>query len=382
MRRSGSLIILLIIGSLLATGCSRAASTGNQSAGAQAASCGSASFCMALIGIQSGPKSFGLVVSTSENGGDSWSRAAPVPLLAWDNDGSAQLTCATARECVAGDSTTFAVITLDRGKTWRDVDAPISGGTEGLTCLNQTCFEVNAGSVGVVVFRSRNGGKTWERTSQVAGPGALGGSIVCSSANTCLTLTGDTNKSMLEWTMDGGEQWRPVDLHLAPNQVMNGPLTCLPMGDCLVGISAETQEGDNPPVLVAGVDVISESGSLLANHPVFRSETLDGLSGLSCVSARLCFAAPSGPAGGASQTAFIYRSIDGGQTWSSVAVRENQDPGYESVVCGAGSQNCTMTNGSYFGSPLLSSTNGGETWTNSVVPGLPLRRPSFSHPSS
>ena len=384
MRRSGLLLVLLAIGALLASVCSRTSGPGDESVGAQAASCGSASFCMALLGNKSGPGSFDLFMTTSENGGISWSRATPMPLLGWDGGSSVQLVCVTSRECLAGDLSDFGVITFDRGKTWRTMDAPVMGGTVGLACLNQTCFEANSRSEEVIVFRSRNGGRTWQRMSSLASPGALtGGPIACSSVDTCLILTTDKRDSeQIQSTTDGGEYWKPVDFHLAPNQELDGWFTCLSMGSCLVATATQTQQGDNPPVLVAGVDVISPSGLLLANHVVFRSETLDGLSGLSCVSADVCFAAPTGAAGTGNKTTYIHRSVDGGQTWPSVVVQGIADPDYESVACGTGSQNCVMTNGSYSGSPLLSSTDGGQSWTHSVVPDWTLRYPSYSHPNS
>lgn len=249
------------------------------------------------------------------------------------------LVCPTSTTCytqeiglpTGGDSSpaTAIEVTLDGGATWTQVSLPDGTLTStGLACVDASNCAAGATDGGNAVFvTTDDGGQTW--TVQ-PGPSQLSSSfqffdVACTTAASCIAIGGEspTDGSSSEayfslTTSDGGQDWADSAY---PAGFVPEAVNCSTAGDC------ETAGFESPTS---------------PNTP--------------------------GTPGGA-----LY-STDGGSTWAAASVPSDAGP-LVSISCD-GQGDCTGVTfgdslGNRTGGQVLTTSDGGQSWTMSAGDGLP-----------
>jgi photosystem II stability/assembly factor-like uncharacterized protein len=245
---------------------------------------------------------------------------------------TAQLTCPSASTCYALGVVSDAVpsssvpgsppddaiaTTTDGGETWTPVTLPAAVSGSRLSCLTATtCALLGTGAGGSSVFlHTTDGGRTW---SSGSGPAAVTsndfvGGLTCTTATRCTAIvmphlvavgSGDI---MSLTTSDGGQSWSEAPLPAGFNGIPDG-LTCTSEGDCIVVGSDKGFPGGD-----AGAAYSRDGGA------TWTSSTVPpGTSGLHAVSCSGSFCIASSLRSSSSTERSILTSSDGGATWSEV----------------------------------------------------------------
>ncbi len=260
------------------------------------------------------------------------------------------ISCWSAEGCMAtGLSPTHVLVTADGGSRWVS-DALPPGVLHGLgvTCpLAVTCVVVGTSTGGYVAASSTDAGGSWSALGSVAQmPGAPEdsfGGLQCATASACLVAP-DRLAPSLYATSDGGATWRA-----APPPFGRPPLdwvACPTARHCVA-----VGEGD-------------AMWSLTGGRTWYRAATPPPpqaiIESVACPVAALCLATGAGVAAGR-QVGILYRSTNEGRTWVRVAL-----PAGTSVVQTVA---CSSASSCFLGGDLglLRSTDGGTTWSAPMI---------------
>jgi photosystem II stability/assembly factor-like uncharacterized protein len=311
-----------------------------------------------------------VAVSSTASGSTSISRwivprdettAPAVPTAGGAASGSGSfnaVSCPTATECVAvgGDGGLNGVASTSQngGTTWKQGALEASEpDLNAVDCASaSTCVAVGQG----VAARSTDGGATWTSGTIPTSDTTLLG-VSCPSTSLCVGVgvsPGDAGPyaGQLLVSSDGGVSWTTPTLPASTGAL--GSVDCPTTSFC---------------VSVGASIVVSNDGGT-----TWTERTVSGGTGVlrsvSCASATTCVAIGANPSVAQDPTATAFEDVttDGGATWSSVAMPVGSAT-LDVVSCSRGS--CAAAGSTYNGTaaPILTSSNGGTSWTsNQSIP--------------
>ena len=206
-----------------------------------------------------------------------------------------------------------------------------------------------------VLYRSENGGMTWQRTAAPAVDATIT-SISCATVSICVASSADSSYeptgSHLLRSTDGGMTWSIV------SKVASG----------ITGISCSSQTDCTAVTFSGAVYVTSDAGASWTPSAQVSAD----FGSVDCLSSTTCLASGAEPEPGSpaaySQTG-IYKTVNGGTGWTLLASPlASTGPG--TVAC-AGSV-CQVLGQGFEAPPTLdSSTDGGADWSLVTVPNAP-----------
>jgi len=258
------------------------------------------------------------------------------------------LACPDSRTCYAVGSVTI-MVSHDGGQTWRTTYDKQNGLLQSLSCPNSvTCYAIGyLGGAGNTIIGTVDGGQTWRRLRTGQEPPL--NDITCPTRTVCYA-SGPYADALLT-TRDGGQTWssrtltwKVVSLSCPGVDVCYGPL--------------DTALVTSPPPSVA---VTTDGGATWLIHPVGIAKRSGAqLGSVACVSATICSVIAYG---GVVDVPFIVRTNDGGRSWvqrpfpANTFFRAGSLTCPTALVCFLAGDNGTLR------SVLLSTIDGGRTWT-------------------
>ncbi len=207
-----------------------------------------------------------------------------------------------------------------------------------------------------------DGGLTWNAAEvpQGYGPDSLS-SIHCQSPSVCFAFSNnisasDTQGVLIEKTTDAGFTWNSI-VPSPSNYLLIEQGSSCPSADFCVLVG----NGSTPAV------TLSVSGTTSMTRATVPSN-IQAMWAVSCPSATTCFAVGTTSTG----TPCLLSSIDGGSTWTESALPANiADGGRNAIACPT-TTSCVVGGSLSTGDSVLAvTTDGGSTWTE----------PSWSTPS-
>jgi photosystem II stability/assembly factor-like uncharacterized protein len=260
------------------------------------------------------------------------------------------------------------------GKTATNVVCPSSS----------TCYAAKegVGPAPAVVEVSVDGGLGWQPSTLPAG-WQLTSALACPSPAECLAGASASSAAGIVVTTDGGATWSVQPLPASVGQVTD--LACGSMGQCVAaGYGPTSDPGSFGTPIVVPLSVAGGvSGAVVDLPPPFVAASPGGLAcaagGGLCVLVGAGLATrSSGPAAG---TGVVFRSTDGGRTWSRADLPTTVAK-VVAVSCpsstrciGVGNATSSMPGFAPYGpSEALVSGDGGQTWSLAGPYDLPAAR--------
>ena len=205
------------------------------------------------------------------------------------------------------------------------------------------------GSLNGGVNMTTDGGQSWTVTVPPLMNGYVMDAVTCPTSNECIA-EGRTNTSQMSdeffVTTDFGSSWSAVP---ATGSGSLESISCSSAATC---------------VAVGGSVVTTDNGGMSWSPVTSYPRPNGGLSGVSCAMATSdCEAV--GAEIGTTDTGVVLLSVDNGATWTSGTLPNGVAP-LNAISCVSGST-CVAV-----GSDIVSTTDGGATWTASADPGDPL----------
>ncbi len=302
-------------------------------------SCPSVSVCFVTGEYGQGDDSGGPAsMYATTDGGQKW-QIQSLPAAAFWLD---SISCAITSECVAVGYSPgggpLILTTVNGGARWTVPSLPASTksayGIEGVACpTSKVCFAVGSGPAGGVILRSTNGGAAWEAEAAPKGTSHYNG-VSCDSSSTCTIVGGNSSQTTppaVLTTVDGGTKW-----------IARSSTSIVP-GDSLYGISCPSAK-----------ECFATGGTNSGGGRLFRTtdggtswerQTLPsglfGVGSVTCTSATSCFAlgedgttAPSGPEK-------VLTTVNAGVTWQSQTFAQSgtevQDTPITGIACSGAS---------------------------------------------
>lgn len=301
---------------------------------------------------------FGVFAVTTN--GTTW-RAEPFPANSNTFGETASLACPTITSCYLrnalqqGRTTGTVARTSNGGRTW--VALPASSPSLAALACPAVEFCVGTASTGIAV--THDGGESWTTVVSLRVDESLR-AISCADARDCAVVENQALKGrftvLLYTTRDGGTDWvrHVVAVDVA---AFGAELTCPTAIRCLVG-------GETVPALLDDVLWTTNDGgrawaerSDLAPFPVI------------CPSARACWSLEASTA-----ASTVLRSDDSGLSWDRTAALPRHLEALN-LACPT-PLSCTVVgfihSAKMFKSVIVSTANGGRTWSETLMPQLPL----------
>ena len=306
-----------------------------------AISCPTTTRCIAV----GGDKSLNGVVSTSNNGGSSWTADVVASGLPELN----AVSCVSATNCVAVGNG-GVVTSADGGMTWVPHTIPTANTSLlGINCTSSTtCMSVgvspgDAGPYGGQVLVSVNGGVTWVTPKLPTSIGALG-SVDCPSSTFCVAVG-----AQILVSDDGGKSWSPRFVNggtgILRSVACSSTTTCVAIGSNPMGVTDASASA-------FGVITVDGGATWSAVPMPARSWMINAIS---CSSDDAC--ATSGPS--PNSVAFEWTSPNGGATWSSQTLPAGVTA-VSSIYC-LSLSHCVFV-GLQGSQPVSGVSNDGSTW--------------------
>jgi photosystem II stability/assembly factor-like uncharacterized protein len=262
--------------------------------------------------------------------------------------------------------------TTDGGTTWTPTSAVST--TEDLSCIEaldaNTAFVGGGGSGwaggSVKIYRTTNGGAGWQIVYSAPGLGNFWNAIRFFDAQNGIAQSDPSTSGgsfLIVKTTDGGTTWTPIANPPVANTNEFGSFNCLHFFDAQNGWFGTT----HPPFLPGGnagrVFRTTNGGTTWTGVSSGNGETVNAVRFISpTVGIRTSDAAP-----------FLTRTTDGGQTWATVSGLPVS--GIQGIYAGAGVVTPALHQLWVYGeasSPfILTSTNGGTSWTQQAIAGTP-----------
>lgn len=297
--------------------------------------CGSPTACWAV-----GNNGTGADIIATTNGGQSWS-SQTVPADTGLSAGGHlfSISCATATTCQAVGSGTSLVIlgTSNGGATWTSESFPpdLTGGhLFSVYCVSATdCWALGgAPAVASVILATTNGGATWVEQPYPSGlnlpdNGFL--SISCPTLTRCYVIATSSNKLVLLTTGNGGASWQlqRVPSNIAARSNGIGSITCPTTSFCAItGYSDGASSSEAPLILVT-----RNGGRTMSTLQYPPSLGLASLTGVACAGTMACWTV-----GSTATTSVILSTTDGGSTWSAQSLPSGLQLGphdFDSLYC-------------------------------------------------
>jgi photosystem II stability/assembly factor-like uncharacterized protein len=278
--------------------------------------CAGADDCMTA---SSWPSSSLQFFATSD-GGKSWSATSNPDVPA--NVQVRALSCPAAGHCIAvgekdgvvspiapaapGQSTSYAMVTADDGRTWKVTRLPRGFGPQSLDCPGvDTCVaggdtQPLTPSGGGEVSYSSDGGVTWTLARLPAGlrPGVYGSftSISCADAADCVATGsgGRASASQVLVSSDGGATWSGASASGLPRQFTARQISCPSSADCWVAgaTSAANSSGVKNDTGQRGVlAMTADGGQRFQVTQLPRDAEYYSVTAVSCPAVAVCYAA-------------------------------------------------------------------------------------------
>ena len=310
-----------------------------------------------------------------------------------------QFDCPTASTCYAvgndnssqtQNSQGVITVTRDGGASWASVLAPDNGTLfESISCLTvdvcRALGEVPNSGISPELYSTKDGGSTWSLTP-VPGPNMGNLQLACASELHCVVFgsvptSNSTSISREAYvTSDAGNSWSPVTLpaSFTPSDSAQSAIECFGDGRCVAaGTNSATTAIASRAAIIYSVDFGATWLSSTA-PPVATSTTF-----LTCASSQNCLMVASATDG--SQTpSGVLTSADGGATWtpenaSGLTAVSGRPFSLNVVACSTTGQcwaSGQIAQSSCQGScpydpaqaAILSSTNNGRTWDSVSLP--------------
>lgn len=321
-------------------------------------SCATSSVC-AVAGL--GGR--GHTVAWTRDGGRSWSLtripAALGPTMDLSCSGEATCTLVGLANASSDTPDLVAVSTTDRGARWAVRPfAPMAypGNYPGLTaggidCDAGRCVAAGFSTPESTIMASPSPGSPWVTRSVGGGAPALSGTA-CASGTVCLAVGGGS----VYRSTDGGSTWDRAAFHAPPADMLTS-VACASVDYCVAGAIVD-HVWPHPPTSVAFTS--SDGGATWTQVPAGAKVP----SAITCVSASVCLGVPA--QGG------LLRTVDGGSIWSTVTTLPPDEIVSNASCDSAG--DCVVTGswvgqGEAVDSDAALSTDGGASWTTVSAPG-------------
>jgi photosystem II stability/assembly factor-like uncharacterized protein len=294
---------------------------------------------------------------------------------------------AAARAVTTGipTATRQGLFLYDSGR-WRDVTPPTrSAGIEAVDFVSRSegwVAAFNCAEAAVYVYRTTDGGRSWESLGKPSGHSCGGGptflSFIDGKHGWMEPVSPNGPGGELDRTSDGGQTWSGVVHELLPRGVHGPGLRCLGpirflslstgwMSRCFDGGLFVTRDGGHRWTR-STIEVPRPS------HARFDLPWFDGSTGV--VAATLGSGSPS--EGGTAQAVAFSVSNDGGRTWSVRSTRRIASCPLEPFFTGwwpaalAGTRVWWLVSGRKRPTVQVT-TDGGEHWRSTATRGLPSR---------
>ena len=295
--------------------------TGSALGGMAGVDCTSSTSCVAVgTSADSGAYAY-----TTTNAASSWNVSTSPTLV----PGVGSVSCPTQSSCVAtgvGSSDLYTTTSGTASTTWAQAALPAGMQASGVSCVPGTAYCVAVGSYssgttfGPASTSSTDGGQTWSSPDVLSAPNVIFNAVSCYTATTSTTTNcvavgydAQTQTAVIYDSADAGASWTSETV---PTGVTNlnavscsvtSPSTCVAVGNSF--------GYPTTPYIVTSVD----GGTTWTNATSVPSG-VDGLSGVSCPSAAICFAIGTASGSAGSETATVITTTTAGATWSSQTI--------------------------------------------------------------
>jgi photosystem II stability/assembly factor-like uncharacterized protein len=244
---------------------------------------------------------------------------------------------------------------------------------------------------GAFVVTTANAGNTWGGKTVFDNLNALQG-ISCPSTSSCIAVA---NQGGLARTTDGGATWSTVSVSTPPQLLAvscASTMNCVAVGDDLALVTTDggmvwTEHAIGGIGGPAGISCASTLDCVAVGYTIDFSGVIDittdggvtwssqtaptalpnsPLLGVSCPSVSHCVATGAANNAGVAAGGVILTTSDGGETWTSQAVPSGLDD-MQRVSCASISDCVAVGNANSDGVPLTTA-DGGTTWTRRPFP--------------
>jgi len=322
-------------------------------------------------------------------GGAAVSTASPAPAAAsWTQQtlptgtgGVFGISCTDASHCVAISYASpggGVLVTTDGGASWGTQSVPVQHGDlygylTDVSCVNASdCWIVgiaaNASASYGIVDVTTDGGAQWSAQTVPSGIVGLYG-VTCVNASDCWAIGDQGSGGSLSVTpaiiatTDGGASWTqqtlPAGVDVSGDVQPASGIACADASDCWV-VGETGSASNHTPFLIATTD----------GGASWTQQTLPAgvafLNHVACVNASDCWSV-----GGSTSSGLVVATTDGGAQWTTQTIPSGI-PALSDVTCIAGTDDCLATgntvssNGQGITGYVLSTTDGGSTWTTSA----------------
>jgi photosystem II stability/assembly factor-like uncharacterized protein len=269
------------------------------------------------------------------------------------------LACPTITRCYLGGTPSGISIgrTNNGGRTWVSLAATSVSGFGNLACpAVESCVEAGSGGIAV----THDGGASWAMRLRLPIDALVAlNSVSCPSVGRCEVLVNESSTILVYTTSDGGDNW--VRHTVATESVSQGfSIICLTSLDCLIGSNTISVSGAQ---FVALGWTTSNGGRTWTPRSDVRPVPQV------CPSSHVCWTL-----GQSSTLSVMLRSENGGSSWKRVA---DLPGGFEgnTFACHTG-DSCTVVGRvdleKRLDSVIVSTTNGGRSWSETPMPLLQL----------